>query len=195
MFMAQTFDQGKDLSKEMHVLRAIRWGISAWENDVSPSTIQNCWARSQCLDFGQFPLPLTNIWTESQELIESIRLGLYRLRQSGHIISVPDTYSYISPYAEQVADDYPEDLVNDIVAQYTQIEQEEDAEEVVVRELVGHKEAMNALNVLRMYEEQSQSGNLELLKLLRSYERDLLSRYFQSRQQGSLDSWLDREQE
>ena len=28
-FMAQTFDQEKDLSKEMHVLRAIRWGISA----------------------------------------------------------------------------------------------------------------------------------------------------------------------
>ncbi len=29
MFMAKTFDQGKDLSKEMYVLRAIRWGISA----------------------------------------------------------------------------------------------------------------------------------------------------------------------
>jgi hypothetical protein len=37
MFMAQTFDSGKDLSREMHVLRAIRWGISAWENDVTPS--------------------------------------------------------------------------------------------------------------------------------------------------------------
>jgi hypothetical protein len=42
MFMAQTFDQGNDFSKEMHVLRAICWGISAWENDVSSSTIQNC---------------------------------------------------------------------------------------------------------------------------------------------------------
>ena len=39
MFMAQTFDQGRDLSKEMHVLRAIRCGISAWENDVTPATI------------------------------------------------------------------------------------------------------------------------------------------------------------
>ena len=46
MFMAQTFDQGKDLLIEMHVLRAIRWGISAWENDVTPATIQSCWARS-----------------------------------------------------------------------------------------------------------------------------------------------------
>ena len=31
MFMAQTFDLGRDFSKEMNVLRAIRWGISAWE--------------------------------------------------------------------------------------------------------------------------------------------------------------------
>ena len=65
MFMAQTFDLGRDLSKEMNVLRAIRWGISAWENDVTPATIQNCWARSQCIKFGQFPLPPPDLWTES----------------------------------------------------------------------------------------------------------------------------------
>ena len=45
-FMAKTFDQGKDLSKEMHVLQAVRQGIEAQENDVTPGTIQNCWARS-----------------------------------------------------------------------------------------------------------------------------------------------------
>ena len=37
MFMAKTFDEGK--AKEMHILRTIRWGISAWENDVTPATI------------------------------------------------------------------------------------------------------------------------------------------------------------
>jgi hypothetical protein len=29
VFMAKTFDEGKNLSEEMHVLRAVRWGISA----------------------------------------------------------------------------------------------------------------------------------------------------------------------
>ena len=42
MFMAQTFDSGKDLSREIPVLRAIRWGVLAWDNDVTPGTIQNC---------------------------------------------------------------------------------------------------------------------------------------------------------
>jgi len=100
----------------MHVLRAIRWGISAWENDVTSTTIQNCWARSQCIDFGQFPQPLSDLWTESQELIDSIRQGLYRMRQSGFITEVPNINDYISPYAEQVIDDCPETLVDDIIA-------------------------------------------------------------------------------
>jgi hypothetical protein len=38
-FMAKTFDEGKNLTEEMHVLRAIRWGIQAWENDARPATI------------------------------------------------------------------------------------------------------------------------------------------------------------
>jgi hypothetical protein len=61
---------------------------------------------------------------------------------------------------------------------------------VVIQEPVRHEEAIYALNILRKYEEQNQFGNLELLKMLRSHERDISSRYFQSRQQGSLDRWV-----
>ena len=154
IFMAQTFDQGKDLSKEMHVLRAIRWGITAWENDVTPATIQNCWARSQCINFGQFPQPPSDLWIESRELIDSIRQGLYRIHQNGQIMEVPNIHDYISPYSEQVIDDCPETLVDNIVAQYTQINTEdEDNEEVVIQEPVKHDEALDALHILRKYEE------------------------------------------
>jgi hypothetical protein len=72
MFMAKTFDEGKNLSEEMHVLRAIEWGVQAWEWDVTPATIQSCWRRSQCIDFGAFPAPV-DIWTESEETVNSIR--------------------------------------------------------------------------------------------------------------------------
>src|SRR6266536_4638090 len=178
----------------MHVLRAIRWGISAWENDVTSTTIQNCWARSQCIDFGQFPQPLSDLWTESQELIDSIRQGLYRMRQSGFITEVPNINDYISPYAEQVIDDCPETLVDDIIAQYTQInaEVDEDEGEVVVQELVKHNEALSTLHILRRYEEQNQFGNLDLLKVLRYQEREISSRLFKSREQVTLDQWFVR---
>ena len=75
-------------------------------------------------------------------------------------------------------DDCPETLVDDIVAQYTQINAEEDKDkgEVVVQELVKYNEALHALSILRKYEEQNQFGNLDLLKVLRSYKREISSR-------------------
>jgi hypothetical protein len=188
MFMAQTFDQGKDLSKEMHVLQAVRWGISAWENDVTPATIQNCWARSQAINFGQFPLPLSDLWTESQQLVDDIRTGIYKMKQKGYLTDVPDIRDYISPYAEQVIDDCSEDLVDDIVAHYTQVEEEE---EVLVEplSLVTHEEALQALHTLRRYEE-SQNGDPELLRQLRAHEREISRRSLKTKKQGRLDQWV-----
>jgi hypothetical protein len=84
--MAQTFDSGKDLSREMHVLRAIRWGISASENSVTPATIQNCWARSQVIDFGSRPLPSPDLWAESRSQLDTIRQTLCRLKESGYLL-------------------------------------------------------------------------------------------------------------
>jgi hypothetical protein len=191
MFMACTFDQGKDLSKEMHVLRAIRWGISAWENDVTPATIQNCWARSQAVDFGQFPLPPPDLWTESQQLVEEIRAGIYKMKERGYLVTVPNIREYISPYTEQVVDDSPDTLVDDIVAQYTQAEVDSEEEELV-EELppVMHEEALQALHTLRRYEEQNKHGNLELLRQLRTHEKELSLRFSSSRKQVRLDKWF-----
>lgn len=192
MFMATTFDKGKDLFEEMHVLRAIRWGISAWENDVSQATIQNCWARSQAIDFGQFPLPSPDLWTESQQLVQDIRQGLYRIKQQGYIVEVPNIHDYISPYSEQVDDDCPDDLVDEIVAQYTQTtaEVEEDEELVLPLPAVTHNEAIQALHMLRRYEEENICSNIEFLRVLRSYEREISTRYYSSRQQVTLDRWF-----
>ncbi len=77
------------------------------------------------------------------------------MRQSGFITEVPNINDYISPYAEQVIDDCPETLVDDIIAQYTQINAEVDKDkgEVVVQELVKYNEALSALHILQRYEE------------------------------------------
>ena len=132
--MAKTFDEGKNLSEQMHVLRAIEWGIQAQEWDVIPTTIQSCWRRSQCIDFGIFPAPPVDTQTESEETVNSIRTFLYIMRQRGVIQSVPNIHEYISPYSgpqsEQV-DDHGElkELVDDIIAENTQ--QEVDLEDEV----------------------------------------------------------------
>jgi hypothetical protein len=164
---------------------------------VTPATIQNCWARSQAVSFGQFPLPASDIWTESQQLVDDIRIGIYRMKQRGYLVEVPNIHNYISPYAEQVTDNCPEDLVDDIVAQYTQEEIEEEEEEDVVvvliaLPLVTHEEALNALYILRRYEEENQYKGLELLRQLRTHEREISTRLISSKKQGRLDQWVLR---
>jgi hypothetical protein len=193
--MAQIFDSRKDLSKEMHVLKAIRWGILAWENSVTPGTIQDCWARSQIIDFGARRFPSPDLWAVSQPQLDFIRQTLYRLKNLGYIASVLNVHEYVSPYIEQVNDDCPPDsVVDEIVAQYT-TEQEQEIEEVIEGEeaiqvaKVTCQEALNALNTLRQYEEQN-SGNLDLLKLLRRHEIELLNSQIKSKSQKQLDSWL-----
>ena len=121
MFIAKTFDKDKNLSKEIHVLRAIRWGIQAWEEDVTPTTIQSYWRRSQCINFGSFPLPSSNIWTESEETIELIRQRLVQIRNRGLIQSIPNIKDYISlysgPWSERIDDHIEielEELVDEI---------------------------------------------------------------------------------
>lgn len=193
MFMAKTFDSGKDLSKEMHVLRAIRWGIEAWENGVTPATIQNCWARSQAIDFGSRPLPSPDLWAESQSQLDTIRQSLIQLKDSGYITVVPNIQEYISPYIERVEDDSSSSLVDEIIAQYTTTQEEEDLVEgeSIQQPKVTRQEAQVALNTLRQYEEQNH-GDIQLLKLLRRREQELFSAQLSSKQQSQLTHWLQK---
>ena len=64
----------------MNVLRAVRWGIDAWESKV----IQNCRARSQAVGFMARPFP-ANIWSESSEVVQSIQAGVQALQDQGRI--------------------------------------------------------------------------------------------------------------
>jgi hypothetical protein len=48
-FIVSEFDEGRDPMLSMNVLKAVQWGIQAWELDISASTIKNCFQKgSQC---------------------------------------------------------------------------------------------------------------------------------------------------
>jgi predicted transcriptional regulator len=193
------FDEGKNLSQEMHVLRAVRWGIQAWEWDVDSSTIQACWRRSQAINYGAFPAVPRSPWTECETEVNSLYQDLYRLKQRGVIQSIPAVHDYISPYSgpwNERIDDHGEleDLVDDIVA--TRIQQEVDEEEEdgqLIKEplpLITSHEALEALHILRRYEEAYQWSDEAFLRSLRRFERELGERYQESKEQATLDRYF-----
>jgi hypothetical protein len=115
------------------------------------------------------------------------------MRQQGYLTDIPNIQEYISSYAERVEDDCPEDLVDDIVAQYTQSQEEEEGEEaelITPPPPITHEEALHSLHTLRRYEEENKDGNIDLLRILRSHEREISTRCFKSREQVTLDRWF-----
>ena len=42
-FLCSEYGEDKDPLKTINVLQAIRWSIEAWEEDVTSTTIKNCW--------------------------------------------------------------------------------------------------------------------------------------------------------
>ena len=195
--MTKTFDEGKNLSKEMHVLQAIQWGISAWEFNVTKATIQACWSQSQCVNFDQFSQPPLDHWTESAEELNSIQQILYKMRNKEYILDVSSNIQeyislYSDPWSERVDDeDNSEKLVDDIVSHYLSEEIENDEDQTAVSlPPITHCQALDALHTLQRYEEEHAQGNSELLYQLQVFERELSHRRTESAKQVRLDRWF-----
>ena len=114
------------------------------------------------------------------------------MRKWGYITVVPNVQEYISPYIEKVQDNCPDDLVDEIVTQYTHIqEDDEEEDEPIIPPLpVTHEEVMSALHILRRYEEENKNGNLDFLHQLRKQEREISRCLLKSKQQIRLDHWV-----
>jgi hypothetical protein len=64
-YMVDEHTADRDPNKTMHVLQAVRWGISAWADDVTSTTIANCWLKAHVL--GPDYRPLSEAQTREQE--------------------------------------------------------------------------------------------------------------------------------
>src|SRR3981081_1730917 len=68
LFLKEEFDFGRDYTKTHNVLRAIQWGISAWEQ-VKLTTICGCWAKGFDVSI-QVNSFAVNSLAESNDLVE-----------------------------------------------------------------------------------------------------------------------------
>ena len=94
-FALQEFEAERDPDKSMNVLKALRWGITAWNEDITSTTIANCWLKFRVLDskYGPQTRPKAekNEWKEAvqqddmriQETINEIQDSIQKLSDSG----------------------------------------------------------------------------------------------------------------
>jgi hypothetical protein len=195
--MVQNFDAGFEFVHQMDVLKAIRWCVSAWENDVTQGTIQNCWARSQCYDFGQYPradldtivVDVGDRWKEAEGPITHIKEAFQDLQNRGAINQVDNIKAFIAPTNKEVYDQPDVDLVQQIADAYNPEVEEESSDEEELVPAITPQEALRCLQQLKRYEEQQEydSSRKELQQMLRGYERELLNCQFKWKSSKQMD--------
>ena len=182
-FLKDEFDSGRDYTQTHHVLRAIRWGILAWER-VELSTIINCWRKG--MEVSNKPV---DSWSESLIILGEIDETVQSLPQ---IEELKDIRTFIDPIEERIVDSSDE-LTNQIVARYNNIVEEEQEESSDKVTQISVFEAITALNTLKLYEEQRiEPVNQDLMSHLRRELRDLESRRANLTVQSTLEGWLNR---
>ena len=195
----------------MDVLQAVRWAIGPWEQNITEITIQNCWYKSSLLkgrvEYGDSTLSKRKAklsgWTEyaaedAQAIVDAeanILKSMKKLEDQKRIKSVMNIHQFLNPTEEQIVD--PDiDVLENIVATYstgpaTERGYETDESDHEEPPIKG-QEALDMLARLRLYEEQQEHGDSEVLKVFGKYERDIRARNLQGLRQASIQTFFGR---
>lgn len=186
-YMCNEHDTGGDPMKSMNVLQAVRWGIAAWEDDVTPTTIRNAWIVANVL--GQDDRPIHEEWgnavIKDNRLIDSMLTAMEQqirdLGRRNRSKSAMNIEAFINPAKETLDDkdidddDFDEWLVETYGTGAVERDHETDEEDVTVDQ-IGEEGALKLLSGLRLYEEQQPDGDMTVISQLNKYERDILAR-------------------
>jgi hypothetical protein len=191
-FMASSFDSGRNPVKEMNVLRAIRWGIEAWETIVTPATIQNCWGRSQCINWGARPIT-PDLWSDSTPILQALREDIESLEQQGRIQNAMNIRRFVNPDDEKSQDTGVDSIVEDIIIERTRTDEDiiEDSTPIEAP-IITHSEALQALQILQLYEEQQSNSDLDFGRILRAQGHTIECRKSKGLSQTGLDKWISQ---
>lgn len=196
-YVVKEYEADKDPYKTIHVLQAIRWGINAWD-DTSAECITNCWVKA-CVFSARFG-PMTqsqakrHVQSESNDSnnMTQITANLRNLETSGHIHEAMQMSQFINP-TEETIDDEDGDIFEQIVDRFGNgKDAETDEEETPVLVKITTMEALQALQVIRLHEEQQAEGDKEFLIRLNRHERVLHQRRQNDSIQTSITSYFSR---
>ena len=183
-YMCNEYNTHGNPLRSTNVLKAIRWLTDAWENDVTPITIRNCWNKSGLLapDSSTQDEAWKNcVYEDSQAFKDNmtrIQRQIEYLARQKRIKSAMSVATFVSP-ADETVDDDDEHHFESLLEAYSTggavRDHETDEEDVTVAPVL-EGEALGLLSRLRLYEEQQEKGNKMVISSLNTYEQEIRAR-------------------
>lgn len=178
-------DNDGDAMSTMDIVRAIRWATHAWDVDIKSTTIANCFKKA----FGPPSAEgIVELDTYAQASKKAIREAVKSLEESQVIRDAMDLSDFLDP-SEELVEDNDQDIDREITdaLQPEQPEPEENEPDPVG--LISHREAMEALRLIRTYQEQT-GGNVDLVTQLNLEERAIALRQREALKQNDRRDFL-----
>jgi hypothetical protein len=188
---------------EVTILQAVRWGIDAWQEDITQVTIANYWLKSRVL--GSNYTPMTRFqaekssWKEAvareedklQSTMQQISAILRTFEDEERIKEAVPIQEYIEPASERAQDgSTEEDLVEEIVASYSLTPEDvpnDDLEPVVP---IRHSQALAAVQVLKDWEEQQDDSTRQVVRQLRELEQRIKASQISHLEERTLNTYF-----
>lgn len=189
-YMLRQYESDKDPNKTVTLLKAIQWTRIAWDDTVTRECIKKCFWKSTV-----FKKPAdqeVRVWEDSeQEQRAELQAQIMALPGITDPLSIDE---FIEPPQEVVEDD-DRDIFASVVERYsTDKEREEEPIEEgdIEVEKVPIKEAIKALETLKLWEIQQENGEILALQTLERIGRRIQQNKLQSAKQTTLYSFFQR---
>lgn len=203
-FLCSEYEQDKDSLKKINVLQVIRWSIEAWEQDITRTTIENCWVKVRVLSakYSSRNSGENNDlkWKEFFEAEEDgqravnweIKEVIQKLAWQNCISTSMAIEQFLNPQEENI-DNNVEVIIDEIAKAYSigNKTHEMDEKDVIIPK-VGYFEAIQALQKLCLYEKQNDNGDSEWIsRNLLIDTKEIRTQGFQGLKQSSIREFLE----
>jgi CRISPR/Cas system-associated protein Cas7 (RAMP superfamily) len=182
----------------VNVLKALKWVVQAWHDDIKNTTILNCFHKStiQQTVFTQQTFETTDFEASVlySQAVSDLQGNINSLQQVQVVKDAIDVDMFMNPIEENAEIDVG-DLDQDILNQFTQGPKFESDEEVEDQPVIKAEQALAAAQMLKLWhlqQDDSDSKGIEAiqrqiakLEVAKQVER-------QGAKQGKLDDWFKK---
>jgi hypothetical protein len=189
-YILDSFVSNLDPQSSMNLHLAIRWILRSWNNEITNTTIYNCFRKSTLVSS---PISLPT------PIIPSGIADLYRrVTEVGNIHDAMAISNFLNPTDETEAEDGDEntvgeeEILQEVIQEHLGLPstQDDDEDEQLAQPVYTASDALKAAQVLIGYTESQESLSTEYLRVLERLESGIGAIQQASRVQRTIDSWV-----
>jgi DDE superfamily endonuclease/Tc5 transposase DNA-binding domain len=186
-YMLRQFEANRNPNKTITLLHAVQWTTFAWSQKVTSTSIQKCFWKSTCISK---PMDLSiEDYQLASDAVAQLQAQIALLPGISDPVSANE---FIQPLDEQINDDI-NDIFDFIIESYSEDTEESEAinDEVDFEApKVNISDAIKAIECLKLFELQQETGEVGNISALERIERGIYQKRCNSQKQTTLDSYF-----